>query len=142
MKKLLLVALLGLFTFSFTGCNKDEDPPTPEPVVTTTPTPTVVVKTFTYKRGTGFSDLNLEVRDLSNNQIFFNNITNSNSVSFSINEDQTYTYSIIANGNTFYETGTYGYSSTSGLWYTPDSAPGEAIFLHSGTFEVTIYDAP
>lgn len=128
MRKLYLLALIPALIF--TSCSKDKDTPEPAPVVTPTPTPTVVVKSFNYLRGSGFTDLHLEVRDASNNVIFNNNVysTVPSTVTFSINEDETYNYYIIANGNTFYEDGTFGYSSTSGMWNTAINPPTQVTF--------------
>lgn len=135
--RLIMPAILIVMTFN-TSCKKEEEAPTPVPVVTpTTPVPTTQV--LNYFRGSGFTDLNLEVRDASNNQIFYNNVYSSTSISFSINEDESYTYSIVANGNTFYEDGTFGYNSTSGMWNTANNPPTQVAFFNSSGNDVYIW---
>jgi len=136
---LILPILLLLMIFN-TSCSKEEETPAPTPIVTSTPTPTVVVKSFSYVRGSGLTDLNLKVTDASSNVLFFNNITGTLPATsqFSINEDQTYTYIVTANSSSLTETGTFGYSSTSGMWNTSATAP-TVIDFHLQGITVTIW---
>lgn len=134
----LLMPAILIATMLSTSCNKEEETPEPTPVVTPTTT-NPVVKPFTYVKGSGFSDLHLTVRDAANNVIFSNNVYFNPTVNFSINEDETYTYNVIGNSSTFSEDGTYGYSSTSGIWNTADTAPTQVSFYHGGTSEITIW---
>ena len=136
---LILPIILILMVFS-TSCNKEEEA-VPVPVAPTpTPTPTVVVKSFSYVRGSGLTDLNLKVTDASSNVLFFNNITGTFPATsqFSINEDETYTYIVTANSSSLTETGTFGFSSTSGMWNTSATAP-TVIDFHLQGITVTIW---
>lgn len=145
MKKVLLVALVGLFTFGFTGCNKEEDLPAPEPTVTATTPPVVTTETGAYIRGSGIYEVNLKVLDASSNVVFFNNVTNTGSVTFSINKDEVHSYTVAykeTNSSPLTsETGTYGYNSSTGYWYTPDSPSNIVKFDFQG-INVTLWIQP
>lgn len=138
MRKLLLVALVSVFAFGFTGCNKDEDLPTPQEttpiVVVTNP----AVQNFKYVKGSGFTNLYLVVTTTSSTPIFNDQIYNNPSLSqFQITEDETYLYTI-TDGNIYSESGAFGYTSTGGIWNTPSTSPADVQLNHTGN-TITIY---
>jgi len=99
MKKVLVLALVGLFAFGFTGCNKEEDTPEPQPVATTqvvTPPPATTA-TYIYQaygNNWGNSVVVLNIYDASNNLLHSAQTTSNNSIT--LNLDETYNYSISA----------------------------------------------
>jgi hypothetical protein len=139
--KLIFPVLLVTGAMIFTSCGKDEDPPSPAPVVNTQP-PAPTTSTDTYVKGSGWgsSNVNLKVTDQSNNQIFWNNI-GSTTATFTINLDETYNYEITYNIPNVTVTGTYGISSTTGVWFVEDGPQGViGIVRHpQNSTEIIIY---
>jgi len=118
MKKILLVALVSVFAFGFTGCNKEEDLPEPQETVVA---PTPVASTTTtnnYIKGAGWSgnDPNLKIETAANVQVFWNNLSSSPNITINLNE--TYNYTVVCNPMSINVTGTYKISDTGTLTYS------------------------
>jgi len=130
MKKLLLVLLVSTLAFA-TGCQKESDPPAPEPVVTTTtttPPPAPVM----VNNWSGFCSNTITVIIVEPNGDTLYQAPLIAPTYFPIAKDSTYDYRIVCAAQSINATGTYGISSTTGLWQTED-APVGITFLLGGT---------
>jgi len=138
MKKLLLIALVSMFAFGFTGCNKEEDPPAPVPVIST-PVATTITDNFVTGSGWNGQGTGLEIRNANNDVIFNSWIYSPASapsyITLNLGETYNYIFKVGSVPQVLY-TGTMSISS-SGLTYF--NSPASALEIHYANNTVTFW---